>query len=165
MSDPLALLPLAVAAGGGRIDGLEASQLVAAGLTLLGRSAPLVRALSGRRAAILLPTSARYLTALAACEGRGAVLINPLAAPLEIAHQIHETDVGAVFTIGALTGRLPDDLPRVLLDDAPRRAQIVAGSETRDVDLGSHFGMDLAGDPDVEGRDEEAAIIYTSAMR
>ena len=53
MSDPLALLPLALAAGGGRIGVagdehlLDAQQLVAAGLTLLQRSAPLVRALSG----------------------------------------------------------------------------------------------------------------------
>ena len=52
MSDPLALLPLALAAGAGRIgvagDALyDAPQLVAAGLTLLQRSAPLVRALGG----------------------------------------------------------------------------------------------------------------------
>jgi hypothetical protein len=80
LTDPLALLPLALAAGGGRIgqagadatDDSEAQQLVAAGLTLLQRSAPLVRALSGRRSAILLPTSPAYLTALAASEGRGA---------------------------------------------------------------------------------------------
>ena len=89
MSDPLALLPLALAAGGGRIgavggDAFEAGQLVAAGLTLLQRSAPLVRALSGKRSAILLPTSPHYLTALAASEGRGAVLVNPLAAPAEV---------------------------------------------------------------------------------
>ena len=63
MSDPLALLPLALAAGAGRVGvagadagDYDAQQLVAAGLTLLQRSAPLVRALSGRRAAILLPT-------------------------------------------------------------------------------------------------------------
>src|SRR5215208_2325860 len=81
MSAPLSLLPLAAAAGGGRVDEYEAQQLVAAGFTLLQRSAPLVRALAGRRAGILLPASPAFLTALAACEGRGAVLINPLAAP------------------------------------------------------------------------------------
>ena len=165
MSDPLALLPLAVAAGGGRIDGLEAQQLVAAGLTLLRRSAPLVRALSGRRAAILLPTSAHYLVALGGSEGRGAVLVNPLAAPLEIAHQMREADVGAAFTVSALAGRLPASLPHVLLDEAPRSARVVTTDVTKEVDLGSHVGMDLAGDPEVEGRDEEAAIVYTSAMR
>ena len=84
MSDPLALLPIALAAGNGRIGAagdelFDAQQLVAAGLTLLQRSAPLVRALSGKRAAILLPTAPQYLTALAASEGRGAVLVNPLA--------------------------------------------------------------------------------------
>ncbi|NUR34387.1 MAG: hypothetical protein HOQ30_10285, partial [Gemmatimonadaceae bacterium] len=68
MSDPLSLLPLALAAGGGRVNEHEAQQLVAAGLTLLQRSAPLVRALAGRRSAILLPTSSAILTALAASE-------------------------------------------------------------------------------------------------
>lgn len=171
MSDPLALLPLALAAGGGRLragaDGTEheAQQLVAAGLTLLQRSAPLVRALSGRRSAILLPTSPAFLTALAASEGRGAVLINPLAAPAEIAYQCDDADVGAVFTVIALAGRVPADRAIVLLDDAPRTARVVVGGSSRDVDLGSHFGLSLEGERDVPGRDEEAAIVYTSAMR
>jgi hypothetical protein len=43
MSDPFAVLPYAAAAGGGRVDAYEAQQLVAAGLTLLQRSAPLAR--------------------------------------------------------------------------------------------------------------------------
>ena len=171
MSDPLALLPLALAAGGGRLraasDGVEyeAQQLVAAGLTLLQRSAPLVRALSGHRAAVLLPTSPAFLVALAACEGRGAVLINPLAAPAEIAFQCRDANVGAVFTIGALAARIPAELVVVLLDDAPRSARVIAGGISREVDLGSHFGLSLEGDRDVRGRDEEAAIVYTSAMR
>ena len=37
------LLPLRAAASGGTVDGLDASRLVAAGFTLLQRSAPLVR--------------------------------------------------------------------------------------------------------------------------
>ena len=171
MSDPLALLPLALAAGGGRLrtgaDGTdhEAQQLVAAGLTLLQRSAPLVRALSGRRSAILLPTSPAFLTALAASEGRGAVLINPLAAPAEIAYQCRDADVGAVFTVAAFADRIPADRAIVLLDDAPRTARVLVGGTSRDVDLGSHFGLSLEGERDVPGRDEEAAIVYTSAMR
>jgi hypothetical protein len=48
----LDLLPLRAAAGGGSIDGLDATRLVAAGFTLLQRSAPLVRALAGKRAGI-----------------------------------------------------------------------------------------------------------------
>ena len=146
-------------------DYLEGQQLVAAGLTLLQRSAPLVRALQGKRSAILLPTSPAFITAFAASEGRGAVLVNPLAAPAEIAFQCSDADVGAIFTIGAFVPRLPDGLPYVLLDDAPRTARVVAGARTQDVDLGSHHGLDIAGERDVDGRDEEAAIVYTSAMR
>src|SRR3954470_13331263 len=125
MSDPLALLPLALAAGNGRIRAAgsdteyESQQLVAAGLTLLQRSAPLVRALAGRRAAILLPTSPQFLVALAAGEGRGAVLGNPLAAVSEVAFQLGDANVGAVFTNAALAPRVPEHVARVLLDDAP----------------------------------------------
>jgi acyl-CoA synthetase (AMP-forming)/AMP-acid ligase II len=173
VSNPLALLPLALAAGGGRIgvagadpaDSFEAQRLVAAGLTLLQRSAPLVRALSGRRSAILLPTSPAFLTALAASDGRGAVLVNPLAAPTEIVFQLSDANVGAIFTVRAFVPRLPPDIAVVLLDDAPRSARVIVGGATREVDLGSHHGLTLAGEREVEGRDEEAAIVYTSAMR
>jgi long-chain acyl-CoA synthetase len=165
VSNPLALLPIAIAAGGGHVDDFEAQQLVAAGLTLLQRSAPLVRALSGRRAAILLPTSPAFFVALAACEGRGAVLINPLAAPIEVALQCADANVGAIFTLAAFATRLPSDLPIVLLDEAPRRARVVVDGQARDVDLGSHHGLVLEGERDAEGRDEEAVVVYTSAMR
>ena len=164
MADPLALLPLAAAAGGGKLGDFEAQQLVAAGLTLLQRCAPLVRALDGRRSAILLPASPAYLTALAASDGRGAVLVNPLASPLEIATQIREANVGAVFTVTPLAGQVAGDVPRVLLDDAPRAARYVDPGATRDVDLGSHHGLSIEGECDVQGRDEEAAVVYTSAM-
>src|SRR4051812_18961462 len=165
MSDPLALLPLALASGGGHLNDFEAQQLVAAGLTLLQRSAPLVRALAGRRSAILLPTSPAFLTALAASEGRGAVLINPLAAAPEIAYQCRDADVGAVFTTAALAPRLPAGLPVVLLDEVPRSARVVVDGTTRQVDLGSHHGLALEGERGAPGRDEEAVIVYTSAMR
>lgn len=172
MTEPLAILPLALAAGGGRIAAMgagtsaefEVQQLVAAGITLLQRSALLVRALSGRRAAILLPTSPAFLTALAASEGRGAVLVNPLAAPQEIAFQCDNASVGAVFTNAALAARVPAGLTVVLLDHAPWAARVVGGGRSQDVDLGSHHGLSLEGQIDVEGRDEEAAVVYTSAM-
>lgn len=172
MSNPLALLPLALAAGGGRIgafgaaDGevFEGQQLVAAGLTLLQRSALVVRALSGKRSAILLPTSPAFLVALAASDGRGAVLVNPLAAPAEIAFQCADANVGAIFTTSAFVPRLPAGLPYILLDDAPRRARVVTAERTADVDLGSHHGLTLEGESDAAGRDEEAVIVYTSAM-
>ena len=165
MSTPFSLLPLALAGGGGRVDDFEAQQLIAAGLTLLQRSAPLVRALAGRRAAILLPTSPAFLVALAASEGRGAVLVNPLAAPAEIAFQCSDANVGAVFTTSSFAARLPAGLVVVLLDDAPRTARVVSGASSKDVDLGSHHGLALEGERDALGRDEEAAIVYTSAMR
>ena len=160
----MTLLPLAAAAGGGSIDGIGAPQLVAAGFTLLQRSPALVRALAGRRAAILLAPSAQFLTALAASDGRGAVLIHPFAAPAEIAHQLVDANVGAVFTSAALAARLPAGTPHVLLDDAPRVARVVTANGATDVDLGSHFGLDLAVDADDPGRDEECAVVYTSAM-
>ncbi len=138
--------------------------MIAAGLTLLARCPPLVRALSGKRAAVLLPTSPAFLTALAACEGRGAVLINPLAAPPEVAYQIADAGVAAVFTIASLARKVPDHVTRVLLDEAPRAARVIAEGRTLDVDLGSHVGMQIEGDTETEGRDEECAIVYTSAM-
>ena len=170
MSEPLALLPLALAAGGGRLRAagdsteFQTQQLVAAGLTLLQRSAALVRALSGKRAAILLPPSPQFITALAASEGRGAVLVNPLAAPAEIAFQCRDANVGALFTTSAFAARAPKGVVVVLLDDAPRAARVISVGSSRDVDLGSHFGLSLEGERDVPGRDEEAAIVYTSAM-
>lgn len=166
MSNPLGVLPLAMAAHGGSIDDLSSAQLVAAGLTLLQRSAPLARALYGRRSALLLPTSPQFLIALAASEGRGAVLLNPLASPSEIAHQLDEAQVGAVFTIAALAAKLPPSMPQVLLDDAPRQASLLQSGVISHIDLGSHTGLSLEGDTegDLDGREEEAAIVYTSAM-
>ena len=165
MTDPFALLPLAASSRGGSIDGIPAQALVAAGLTLLQRSAPLVRALAGRRSALLLPTSPAFLVALAASEGRGAVLMNPLAAPPELAYQIGDANVGAVFTIADLAAQLPPEIPRVLLDDAPREATIAIGGTSRTIDLGSHYAFDVEGDPDAAGSPEEAVIVYTSAMQ
>jgi len=164
VSDPLGLLPIAIAAGSGRVDDFEAQQLVAAGLTLLQRSAPLVRAMSGRRSAILLPTSPAFFTALAASEGRGAVLINPLASRLEAAYQIADASVGAVFTTMELAGHLPDHVALVLLDNAPKSARVIVGGTSREIDLGSHLGLTLEGSMDAPPSNEEAAIVYTSAL-
>jgi len=164
MSNPLALLPMAIAAGRGRVNEFEAQQLIAAGFTLLQRSAALVRALSGRRAAILLPTSPAYVTALAASDGRGAVLIDPLASPAGIAFQCADADVGAIFTRSSLVARVPAGMTVVLMDDAPRSARVIAQGASRLVDLGSHHGLSLAGERDAAGRDEEAVIIYRSTV-
>ena len=159
------LLTLRAAAGGGSIDGRSATSLVAAGFTLLQRSPVLVRALAGRRAGILLPTSPQFLVALAAADGRGAVLVNPLAAPSEIAYQCADAAVGAILTLSAFAPRIPPGMVMVLLDDAPATATVVAsdGTTTR-IDLGSHFGLEVEGDAEAPGRDEECAIVYTSGM-
>ena len=168
MSDPLSLVPLALAARGGRIDQFDAGQLVAAGLTLLQRCAPLVRAMRGRRAAILLPTGPGFLVALSSCDGRAAVLVNPLASPVEIQWQCRDADVGALFTNAALAARVPAEvaaaIPLVLLDGAPRHATVHVDGRVLDVDLGSHHGLALEGDVDIAGRDEPCAIVYTSAL-
>ncbi len=163
MPNPLALFPIALAAANGRINGLPAASAVAAGFTLLQRSAPLVRALAGRRSAILLPPSAAVLTALAASDGRGAVLLPALANGDDLATMLDDGAVGAVFTTSALADQLPaSDRAVVLLDGAPRSAVVlVRGTETT-IDLGSHFGLDLEGEED-EGRDEECILSYAIA--
>jgi len=164
MSDPLSLLPFAVAAGGGSIDGIEAQQWVAAGHVLLTRCAPLVRTLGGGRSGILLPPGGAFLTALAASDGRGAVLINPLASKPEIVWQLKNANVAAVFTNSALARQLPEAFPRVLMDEAPRTALVQVPGRDQRVDLGNHFGLNLEGSTHAPGREEEAVIIYTSAM-
>ena len=93
------------------------------------------------------------------------MLINPLAAPAEIAFQCADANVGALFTSSALAERAPPGLPIVLLDDVPRVARVIADGRTRDVDLGSHHGLALELEPNADGRDEEAVIVYPSAMR
>jgi acyl-CoA synthetase (AMP-forming)/AMP-acid ligase II len=159
LTEPLALVPLAVAAHGGHVDDLEAQQLVAAGLTLLRRCAPLVRAFMARRAAILLPTGPAYLTALAAAEGRGALLLDPAIGPGELARQLESANAGAVLTLAAYEHLLPDAMPRVRLDDAPAHAMFIGGDGRRVVDLGSHVGLAIEGEADAPGRDEEAVLV------
>lgn len=162
MSNPLALFPIALAAAKGRINGLPAAAAVAAGFTLLQRSVALVRALAGRRSAILLPPSAAVLTALAASDGRGAVLLPALADGDALAAMLDNEDVGAIFATSALAAQLPpSDRAVVLLDGAPRGATVIARGAEAVIDLGSHFGLDLEGEED-EGRDEECVISYAT---
>jgi acyl-CoA synthetase (AMP-forming)/AMP-acid ligase II len=161
MSDPLALLPLAIAAGGGRLGNFDAASLVAAGLTLLQRSAPLVRILATTRSAILLPSGPAFLVALAGSDGRGALLLDPRDDAPSIARQLTDAQVGAVFTCEALRPLLPPGTPVVLLDQAPRVARVELPGRHMDVDLGSHHGLALEGDTATEGRDEECLITAT----
>ena len=153
-------LALRLAAAGGRIDDLPASQLVAAGFTLLQRSAPLVRLLARRRSGILLPLGPATVVALAASDGRGAVVLPMRASGSEIAALCSTHDVGAVFTTAAHRSLLPSSLGVVLLDQAPRTA-VVCTPEGREltVDLGSHVGLTVEGETDIPGRDEECLIL------
>ena len=152
-------LALRLAAAGGRVDDLPVSQLVAAGFTLLQRSAPLVRALTGRRAGLLLAPSPAWVVAIAASDGRGAVLLDPRSDAATIGARIGATGVGAVFTVQAAAPLLPPGLPYVCLDDAPAAAMVISadGTATR-VDLGSHFPLTIEGATDVPGRDEECLV-------
>ncbi|MBI2409166.1 MAG: AMP-binding protein [Gemmatimonadetes bacterium] len=163
MPNPLSLFPYALAAGGGRVDGVPAAAFAAAGFTLLQRSAPLVRELMGRRSAILLPPSGTLLTALAASDGRSALLLSADADTASLGRQLADADVGAVFTTRALGARLPlGRYAAVLLDDAPRTATVIRLGVESTVDLGSHFGLDLEGEED-EGSDDDCLISVDSA--
>ena len=155
-------LALRLAAGGGRIDDLPASQLVAAGFTLLQRSAPLVRMLAGRRSGLLLPPGPAAVVALAASDGRGAVVLPTGASASEIAALCAASDVGAVLTIEPHRPLVPTSLGMVLLDAIPRAA-MVCTPEGREqtVDLGSHVGLTIEGETDLPGRDEEALLLPT----
>lgn len=157
MSDPLGLVPFAIAARDGVVDGWPVRQLVTAGVALLRGSAPLVRALAGKRSAILLPPSPAMFTALAASDGRGALLLDP-SNGLSSPSLPGRADVGAVFTLEELQPMLAPDMPRVLLDDAPRRARYVDASRSVVIDLAMHEGLSLEGDPDANGSNEEMLL-------
>jgi acyl-CoA synthetase (AMP-forming)/AMP-acid ligase II len=158
MSNPLSLISFAAAARGGSIEGTDSRLLVAAGVTVLQRCAPLVRELAGGRGALLMPDSAAYLAALAACEGRGAVLVDPAAPPEEIARALEESGARVVFTVERFAGKLEGAVPRVLLDELPGHVAFIHGTERRRVDVGSHFGLEIAGEEESEGSDEEAIV-------
>jgi acyl-CoA synthetase (AMP-forming)/AMP-acid ligase II len=158
MSDPFSLVPLAIAARGGQVDGYATAQLVAAGVTLLQRSAPLVRALATGRSAILLPPSPAVLVALAASDGRGALVLNPETSSSLLQKRMADTDVRAVFTTTALADVVGSAHAVVLLDDAPDRIVVVAQGREVVIDVGSHFGIALEGEHDAPGRDEEFVL-------
>jgi acyl-CoA synthetase (AMP-forming)/AMP-acid ligase II len=160
MSNPLGLLPLALGARAGTVDGLPAGQLVAAGLTLLQRCPALIRAVYGRRIAILLPSSPAWLTALAASDGRAAVLLDPSASLPEQAALLAAGDVAAVLTIAELADRVPAGMLHVCLDDVPSAATLaVPDAPPRRIDLGAHTGWTLEGAEDEPGGSDEIALL------
>lgn len=159
---PFALLPIALAASRGRIDGLDASSLVAAGFTLLQRCAPLVRALAGKPSAILLPPSGAFLTALAASDGRSALLLDPSLSAAHLHTRLTDRGVGALFTDRELAKRISGPWPIVTLDEAPAAASVsLPDGRTLTIDLGSHFGLALEGEGEVAGSEEPCLEIAT----
>ncbi len=163
MSDPLTIFTLAIAAAGGRVDAFEAQQLVAAGLTLKQRSVALVKALAMGRSALLLSGSPAFWVALAASDGSGALLIDTTLSDDEIAWQLSDAKVCAVFSVASEVERVGGGRTLVLLDEAPFRARVISDGRSIDVDLGSHHGLELAGDQTAEGRDEECVLRYERA--
>jgi hypothetical protein len=152
-------LALRLAAGGGTIDDIPAGTLVAAGFTLLQRSPAVIRALGRGPSALLLPPSPQFLVALAASEGRAAVILDPNLGLGDIAEELRAEGIGAVFTFAALAARVPSEVVRVLVDETPREARVFAadGVESR-VDLGTHFGLSIEGTTDAPGRDEPCLV-------
>jgi hypothetical protein len=144
--DPLGLLPYALAAGGGRVDGHEASALVAAGFTLLQRSLPLVRALGTEPVAVRPARWADCLVALAASDGRGLRVLPP-----------HREQAGFLYPEQQLSELSVD------LRTAPLQATVSTSQHTQVVDLGSHFGLDLIGDTETPGRDEPCLALADQA--
>ena len=92
------------------------------------------------------------------------MLVNPLSSRPEIAYQIRDANVGAVFTTSELADRLPPGIATVVLDDAPATARVLVDGATRTVDLGSHVGLTLEGEADAAPSSEEAVVVYTSAF-
>ncbi len=159
MPNPLSLISLAAAARGGSIDGMDSRLLVAAGVTMLQRCAPLVRKLATGRGAVLLGNSPAYLVALAACEGRGALLLDPHDTAEEIARALDAEHGRVVFTVERYAGALGDRVARVLLDELPGHVVFLHGHQRRRVDVGSHFGLEVEGDEEESaGSDEEAVV-------
>lgn len=158
MSNPLSLLPYALAAANGRVDGHSAAALIAAGLTLLQRSAPLVRALSNQTPALLLPQGPAFVAALGACDGHTALVLDPAADASATGAALRLAGAGVVFTHSALATQVPDGPLIVRLDNVPREAEVSGpGVTARCIDLGSHVGLTLEGERDPEG--SEAPVL------
>jgi hypothetical protein len=151
---PMDTLALRLAAADGSVDGIPVRRLVAAGFTLLQRSAPLVKALGARRSGVWLRPSPAWVVALAASDGRGAVLLDTEARGEMGPAMLERLHIGALFVDAATDGLVPNGFLAAQLDGVPTTAQV--GPTT--IDLGSHFGLLLEGRTDATGRDEECLV-------
>jgi len=168
MSDPLAYLAFNLAAADGTLNGASVRRLVTAGVALLRGSAPLVRAMSGRRSALLLPVSSSWVVALGASAGRSAVLLDPTWSESLVLDALSPRDVGAVFVQEcaepmARRVSLRRSIPVVLLDEKGTAARVIVGEEMRDVSLELHEGHPVTGDLGADGSDEEVFAISSGA--
>ncbi len=162
MSNPLSLVPYALAASDRSIGGIRMNTLVAAGFTLLQRCAPLVRVLAASRPALLLPPGPQSLVALAACDGHVALILDQSVSDAVLAEQIQRAGVGVVFTLASLAGGLPTDVMSVVLDNVPLSARVHAAGTERNVDLGSHVGLRLQARADVPFSDAAVASWFAN---
>lgn len=157
MPPPLSLISLAMAAGGGTVNGIEVRQLVAAGVTMLQRCAPLVRTLAGARGALLLGSASDSVVALAACEGHGAVLLDPAWSAERIGAALEASGARVVFTRAEYAAGVPSGVALLSLDELPGHVRFSHGAMERRIDVGSHFGLTIEGEAS-EGSDEIAVV-------
>ncbi len=154
MSNPFSLLPFAIAATDAEVANQPVRALVAAGVTLLQRCAPLVRRLAIERPALLLPRGPALVTALAACDGHVALVVDATAPIAQQTSELALAPIGVLFTLRAHSGACPDGVMTVLLDEVPTRAAVNFAGDSRLVDLGSHVGLPLEGELGVAGSDD-----------
>jgi long-chain acyl-CoA synthetase len=116
----------------------------------------------GGRIGVLLPNLPVFAVASHAIFriGGSALLLNPANSPREVAEQLADAGVDRVLTISRLRELLPQSATSLLLDDYPRVVRVVRGEREDEVRVGSTAGGAAA----FAGPEDEAVVIYTSAM-
>ena len=150
MADPLDYLPYALAARNGSVDGIECGQLVAAGLTLLQRACRSC----GRSRGGAPPSSCRRprRSSRRSLPPRGVARCSSIRSRHRRKSRTSR-GCGRRRRVHHRRARGPDARRRragAARRCAARSARGRGGTAT-DVDLGSHFGLDLEGDADAPG--------------
>ncbi len=157
----MSYVPYAIAAADGSVNGHSARALVAAGVTLLQRCAPLVRALADSAPASLLLPSAAFVTALGASEGHALLVLDPRDALYRLKETLATHETRVVFTLAEFAAQVPVETICVLLDRVPQIAVVrLSAADIRDVDLGSHVGLAIEGESEVPGSNETVLEWY-----
>jgi hypothetical protein len=161
MPNPLSYVPYAIAAAGGSVNGHSARALIAAGITLLQRCPPLVRALATSSPASLLLPSAAFVTALGASDGHALLVLDPREVMFRVKETLAAAGTRVVFTEAAFAAQVPIETICVLLERVPQFATVrLSATDIRSVDLGSHFGLELEGESGAEGSEETVLRWY-----